>query len=276
MTVNKSIYSSTNLPIGFDPFPEDALDSTYVDRFEEMVKRYPKNIAVTDRGRKVTYQELNAAANKLSWAILDRRSSNAEKVGFLATQDIDSVITIWGILKAGKTYVPLSPNFPVDRLQALITELDIPFLITTPSFATLRVELQARLPALQILAVGELESTRSDNPGIAISQDVFPYLGYTSGSTGKPKIISHHARGLIDQQRVKTNEFGLLASDRWTIFNPLSFGGGAFSLFGAPAQRRRCMFVRYLFPRHAGYSSLDGGTGHHSYQYAATRIPQCI
>jgi acyl-coenzyme A synthetase/AMP-(fatty) acid ligase/thioesterase domain-containing protein len=233
MKEDRLVFNSINLPVGFDPFPEYALNGTYVDRFEEMVNRYPENIAVTHLAQSVTYQELNAAANKLAWEILDQRSSQTENVGFMAVQDLDSVITILGILKAGKTYVPFSPTFPVDRLQALITEIHIPFLITTPAFTTLCAELKTRIPSLDIFIARKGESGRFNNPGILISQDVHTYLGYTSGSTGKPKIISHHTRGLMDQQRVKANEFGLLASDRWAVFNPLSFGGGAFSLFGA-------------------------------------------
>jgi acyl-coenzyme A synthetase/AMP-(fatty) acid ligase/thioesterase domain-containing protein/acyl carrier protein len=121
----------------------------------------------------------------------------------------------------------------VDKLQALVSDLGISLLISTPSSAEMAAELHTRQAGLKVLEANVLESGRTDNPGVAISVDVPPYIGYTSGSTGKPKIISHHTRGLLDHQRVKTNEFGLVATDRWAILNPLSFGGGALGLYGA-------------------------------------------
>jgi acyl carrier protein len=63
--------------------------------------------------------------------------------------------------------------------------------------------------------------------------DIPPYLSYTSGTTGQPKIIIQENHGLLCQVQDYTNDFGFFFGDRFALFNPLSFGGGSFALWGA-------------------------------------------
>ncbi len=73
----------------------------------------------------------------------------------------------------------------------------------------------------------------SENPDVPIDLDIPPYLSYTSGTTGEPKIIIQENHGLLSQVRDYSNDFGFFFGDRFALFNPLSFGGGSFALWGA-------------------------------------------
>ncbi len=74
------------------------------------VARYhgPSSIRLAARGARYqfTYRQLNAAANRIARAILDRRSTGEGPVGVLLDNDALAVAAILGILKAGKGYVP--------------------------------------------------------------------------------------------------------------------------------------------------------------------------
>lgn len=55
------------------PFPSQALQGTFVDRFEDTVNRFPDHLAVNDVDREFTYHDLNEEANRLAWQILENR-----------------------------------------------------------------------------------------------------------------------------------------------------------------------------------------------------------
>jgi acyl-CoA synthetase (AMP-forming)/AMP-acid ligase II len=41
-------------------------------------------------------------------------------IGVSSTRSIETIISLFAILKAGKAYLPLDPTFPADRLQDIV------------------------------------------------------------------------------------------------------------------------------------------------------------
>ena len=103
----------------FIEFRKEEIEQSIPERFEEQVRKYPDRIAVETKSNQLTYDELNKAANRVAYTMLDQEGAGNERVAFLLEQGVTAVITILGILKAGKTYVPLDPYFP----QALIIDV---------------------------------------------------------------------------------------------------------------------------------------------------------
>lgn len=233
----------SQFPAGFIPFPEEELNGTLVDRFESMVSKYPDNIVVTDQGKSITYRELNEAANRLAWDILAQRGDKWELIPFFAGYEIEAAIITWGILKTGKGYLVLNPGFPKDRLLELITEAGVGFMVTINQYRASCDEIKQEIPGLIIFNLEAVSSSNVNNPGLGFSPEAIPYINFTSGTTGKPKFLKHENRGLLEQQRAKINNFGLVASDRWAQLNPLSFGGGGYSFYAAMTTGGRiCLF----------------------------------
>ena len=67
----------------FIEIPADMLDTSIVDVFEDVVSRHGDRIAVGDMDLKLTYNELNDAANRIAHRILDARGEKSEGVAFL-------------------------------------------------------------------------------------------------------------------------------------------------------------------------------------------------
>lgn len=240
---SKNTLRPNQYPQGFIPFPEKDLEGTLVDRFERMVEQYPENIAVTDQGKSITYKQLNAAANRVAWEIIDLRGNEWEIISFFAGYEIEAAVITWGILKTGKAYLVLNPGFPKERLVELFTDANISCMVTSSHYQEECSRIKQDIPSLLVLQMEGLSSIREDNPIAQIPPDLIPYINFTSGTTGKPKFIKHENRGLLEQQHSKINEFGLVADDRWAQLNPLSFGGGGFSFYGAMTSGARiCLF----------------------------------
>ena len=99
----------------FVEFKQEEIEQSIPERFEKIVRQYPKRIAVKTHHHNLTYDELNKAANRIARAILARAGEGQEPVALLFEHGASIVAAILGILKAGKIYVSLDPAFPQTR-----------------------------------------------------------------------------------------------------------------------------------------------------------------
>src|SRR5438445_13567943 len=79
-------------------------------------RRRPDHAAVVHKQRSITYGELEHASNQLANILLDLGIVRGDRVGFCLNKSIESIVAIFGILKAGAVYVPLDPTAPPQRL----------------------------------------------------------------------------------------------------------------------------------------------------------------
>lgn len=87
--------------------------------FEEAEKLFSNEVAVVFEGQEITYRELNAKANQLSYIIL-KEAKDEEIIGLSTTRSLEMLIGLLAILKAGKSYLPLDPSFPENRLGQVV------------------------------------------------------------------------------------------------------------------------------------------------------------
>ncbi len=106
----------------FVEFEKEAIEQSIADRFEEQVKKFPDHVAVKTRRHQWTYNELNRAANQIAQTILQACRPGEQRIGLLFEHDAPMIAGILGVLKAGKTYVPLDPTFPAERLSSLLED----------------------------------------------------------------------------------------------------------------------------------------------------------
>ncbi|MGZ5133989.1 MAG: AMP-binding protein, partial [Flavitalea sp.] len=182
--------------------------------FERQCAETPSETAILFGNQRISYATLNEKANKLSFAILSK-FPNAPIIGISATRNFEMIVAVLAILKAGKAYLPLDPNYPTDRLREIINDAGISVSLATDD----KKELFENL-GLQILT-SDTEYNMAPVPEVI--QGSLAYTLYTSGSTGKPKgvCISHKVLvNLLDWQKVHS-----IANSRSNTlqFAPLSF-----------------------------------------------------
>ncbi|MGP0062366.1 MAG: condensation domain-containing protein [Isosphaeraceae bacterium] len=98
--------------------------------FEAQVKRTPDAVAVAFESQRLTYQELNARANRMARFLLKQGVGPEILVGICMDRSIELVVALVAILKAGGAYVPLDPSFPSARLTIMIADTQLPLLLT--------------------------------------------------------------------------------------------------------------------------------------------------
>lgn len=158
--------------------------SNIVKEFEKVVKKYPNNVAVSSNTETLTYEELNHKANVLAKQILD---SNIETdiIAFSLKRNVSIYIAILGILKSGHTYMPIDPDYPIDRINFMLENSNTKILISANNFVN-NIKFDGKLIDINFIDFNAKEK----NPEIPIDSNKIAYIMYTSGSTGIPKAVA--------------------------------------------------------------------------------------
>lgn len=154
------------------PFPKE---KTVHQLFEETVKSVPDATAVISCDRTLTYSELNEQANCIAHNLIERGVKVGDIVAFILHRRSVLFSTMLGILKSGAAYMPISPDYPKERVNYMLADSQAVFCITEENIGEL------------------LMHSDHSNPCVSMDSDNICYCIYTSGSTGKPKgtLIMH-------------------------------------------------------------------------------------
>ncbi|MGX7674551.1 amino acid adenylation domain-containing protein [Plantactinospora sp. DSM 117369] len=164
--------------------------------FIECAARFPDRLAVVDGVRSLTYAELDVRSNRLAQHLRALGVGVESRVGICTRRDVDLMVAIYAVLKAGAAYVPLDPTYPSDRLTFMLVDSGARAVVTHDEFSA---ALPEELPVVRIdedwdrIAEASAEPVESGATGGNAC-----YVIYTSGSTGVPKgAVNEHA-GLVN------------------------------------------------------------------------------
>ena len=216
----------------FIEFRKEDIEQSIPSRFEQQAKRYPDHVAVKTKTHQWTYHQLDQTANRIAETLVNACGSDNERVGLLFNHDAPMVAGILGALKAGKTYVPLDPAYPMERLAYMLEDSQAVAMLTDHSSVDFaRTLMDGRL---QIINIDDGQKAKSAiKPDVAISPDTLAYILYTSGSTGRPKGVMQSHRNVLHHIRNYTNNLHLNSDDRLTLLSSYGFDAAVMDIFGA-------------------------------------------
>jgi amino acid adenylation domain-containing protein len=196
--------------------------------FAKVVARHPERLAIKGASREYTYAELNSRANAIAHAILKEGGSG--KIGILAGQEA-GIAAVLGTLKAGKTYVPLEPSYPTDRLAQILKDCEIETIIAAETYVTLAKNVSNG--SCRIISLSKLDQISSaSDVEVAGSPDDLAAIMYTSGSSGPPKGVMQTQRNILHRVMLATNAFDMCPEDRVTLLSSLTYSASLLELFG--------------------------------------------
>ncbi|WP_155907224.1 polyketide synthase [Lunatimonas lonarensis] len=203
---------------------------------EKIAGRKGDTIALVFRSESLTYGQLNERAEALGDEIL-RLFPGEGLIGLSTTRNLDLVVGILGILKAGKAYVPLDPTYPLARLAQVVANSNLKVAVCLEEESVFFEDL-----GLAALSLNFTHST----PGFdltKVTRQENACILYTSGSTGTPKgvcvphaglvsFLGHHIRTSEARSGSKTAQFCHIGFDVSLdeIFVPLVTGGTLYLL----------------------------------------------
>lgn len=215
-------------------------------------RAHPDAPAVVDRSRTLTYAELDRRSNQLAHLLRELGIRRGDRVGLYLEKSAESVIGIYGIMKAGAAYVPLDPRSPVARVSYIAGNCAVRALVTAPEKATAWDQLlhgESSIEGLvmpghavaavegspRVTLVGEEELDGQDTGpvGVEVVDEDVAYILYTSGSTGDPKGVMLSHRNAMTFVEWAADLVGVRPQDRLSSHAPLHFDLSTFDLFAA-------------------------------------------
>jgi amino acid adenylation domain-containing protein len=224
--------------------------------FRDAARQFGACTAIEHANRRVSYDDLELRSNQLARWLAKRGARPGTLVAILSEDTATMVTAMLAVLKAGAAFMPLDPQLPAPRLDAMLALAEPALLLADGGMASVLARLdpvRAGRPEIVMLdaskgmadlapawRVDEGRWTEMSEDAFAITSepDAFCYLYFTSGSTGQPKAIAGRLKGIDHFVRWEIETFGVAPGTRVSqlttpsfdaylrdVFTPLCAGG---------------------------------------------------
>ncbi len=205
-------------------------DTTLHALIESQSRRTPDATALVFEDETISYRRLDRRANRLANHLVSQGVSVGSRVGVCMERSVEMVVALLSVLKAGAAYVPLDPDYPAERLGFMLSDAQVPVLLT-------QSHLLAKLPphTARVFCLDADRATISqaspERPEANVRPDDLAYVIYTSGSTGQPKGAMNTHRGICNRLLWMQDVYRLTAEDRVLQKTPFSFDVSVWEFF---------------------------------------------
>jgi amino acid adenylation domain-containing protein len=212
--------------------------------FELSVKKTPTAVAAVCGEHSITYQELNDKANLLAHVLIDRGVEPSQLIGLCIDRSIQMLVAILAVLKSGATYVPLSANYPAERINYIINDSGMKLVLSESKYQSLVGE--GVNETLFIDLIDDFSGYSKCNPDIeslGVTPEHSAYLIYTSGSTGHPKGVEIRHRNTVSMLHWAAKMFIGDELEKVLASTSLSFDLSIFEIFLPLCFGQQCIIV---------------------------------
>lgn len=224
---------------------------------ERSAARLPEKEALIAGAKRITYAELDASANRLARALRGLGVEYGDRVAVLLDNSSETVVSIFGILKADAVFLVVNPTTKTDKIRYILNNCRATALVTHAAKWRSVERAVSEVPSLEaVMLVGkDLRGGGGDAPArfggavvawddalAAQSTDAPPRkaididlaaLIYTSGSTGNPKGVMMPHRNIVSASTSITAYLENRESDIVLDVLPLSFDYGLYQVIMA-------------------------------------------
>ena len=193
-----------------------------------------------ERNRRFTFSELNARANRVANALLQKGIQPGDRVAVLLKNSVEFVETYFAVAKIGAVLVPVNWRLVAVEIAYILANSGTKALVYDSDF-------DESVNALHSGEQGELdvkqwirrENDNAETPSWALDYEALtarsaiaePPIGawdddnlfimYTSGTTGRPKGAVHSHEGMLWSQLTSMSTSDMRDGDRWLLALPM-------------------------------------------------------
>lgn len=225
------------------------------DFLKNSAERLPDKVCLIHNDQRMTYRQINYFADKLAAALIDVGVKHQDRVAIFLENSVETVITIFGILKAGAVFLIANPTMKAKKLAYILNDSGAFVLVASSNKSTLINETVKNNSSLKhiVWCGGVKKEVGVTSTHSGIEMHVWPTfikstnrvsknhqpdyrdadlasIIYTSGSTGKPKgIMCAHCNMVAAAQSISSY---LDNSENDIILNvlPFSFDYGLYQV----------------------------------------------
>ncbi|KAF3036183.1 nrps [Didymella heteroderae] len=145
----------------------------------------------------LTYSNLNQQANQMAHLLAKHGLGQDHLVCIMMEKSVDLYVAILAVLKLGSGYLPLVPDTPVERVNAILKDAKVMVCISDSDTAP--VLQQVFSGTIIDLSATDLSALPRHNLDTPYNGSHIAYTVFTSGSTGTPKGV------LVTQKNLMSN-----------------------------------------------------------------------
>lgn len=195
--------------------------------FAEQVALRPDALAVQAADQHLTYRELEQAATGFAHRLRAAGVRPGDVVPLYTERSAATVVALLGVVRAGASYLPLSPTDPPTRSVDLVTEAGAKIVVADRPLPPPLHGLVATVVTLE-----SIEATSCQDGLPVVSATDPAYVLFTSGTSGRPKGVRVPHRAVV--RLVRGTDYAVLDHrQRFLQLAPLSFDAATFELWGA-------------------------------------------
>ncbi|WP_026497375.1 non-ribosomal peptide synthetase [Butyrivibrio sp. WCD2001] len=164
------------------------------DKIKQNAQSIPDQTAIIAKDRILTYRNLDELSDKAAYGILSKCGEMEEgtPIGLLLDRKSYVFPLELGIVRAGFAYIPMTDEYPEERIAYCLKNAGAGVFITTKEILDRKDELKDM--DFQVLFVEEILSYEGEPKELPkIKGDRLTHIIYTSGSTGVPKGVRNTA-----------------------------------------------------------------------------------
>ena len=202
---------------------DDRLENVFEERCD-WIKEYgrPDQLAVDGDELSLTYDELDASANRLARYLRLHGAGAGDRIALLFDRPTDGYIAMLAVLKIGGAYVSLDVTSPGDRSAYIVADARAKIVLSRSPLRDLMVRSGSRAAAdSQLLFVDEaapLIAELSDRRLQPAERGGRPsptaFIVYRSGPDGRPAGVAIDHPSICNAVKVAAEVYGLRSRDR--------------------------------------------------------------
>ncbi|MFC6336712.1 amino acid adenylation domain-containing protein [Pseudomonas sp. CCM 7891] len=196
-------------------------------QFEACASSQPEATALIYETRRLTYRELNAAANQVAHRLLALGIRPDDRVAICVERGVPMIVGLLGILKAGAGYVPIDPAYPLERIAYTLRDSE-------PVVTLVQADTVDLVGDVASIDLDTLQHGATHNPQVpGLTSANLAYVIYTSGSTGLPKGVMIEHRNVARLFSATEHWFNFNHHDVWALFHSFAFDFSVWEIWGA-------------------------------------------
>jgi len=145
-------------------------------------------------------------------------------VGILAKRSIEMIIAIYSVLKAGGTYLPILPDYPLERKKYLLKDANAKLLLISHQ------EFLEEYGLATICIHDEMFQDEKNLSCVNKPEDSI-YIIYTSGTTGNPKGVIINNKNLLNMVQWQVKEGNINENSKLLQNFTYVFDGSVWEIF---------------------------------------------
>jgi natural product biosynthesis luciferase-like monooxygenase protein len=175
--------------------PAAAIPSSSVHGLvQAQAARTPDATAVVFGDEQLTYRQLEERASELASRLATAGAREGALVAICLERSIGMLVAMLAVLKSGAAYVPVDPDYPLDRQLFVLADARPRVLVTSRGQRDRLAD-----PSRQIVCVEDVvPRVPGARPPPPVRPGSLAYVIYTSGSTGKPKGVMIPHRTVVN------------------------------------------------------------------------------